>query len=109
MPRNDIDKYLPLTEATFYIMLSLIKPLHGYGVMQRVEEISEGTVKLGPGTLYGVFTSLEKEGLIIKIKEEDRRKCYILTQRGKRLLLRQINRLEILNRNVLSIKQSLKP
>jgi DNA-binding PadR family transcriptional regulator len=109
MPRDDIDKYLPLTEATYYIMLSLIKPLHGYGVMQRVEEISEGTVKLGPGTLYGVFTSLEKEGFIIKVKEEDRRKCYILTQRGKRLLLRQISRLEIMNRNGLSVKQSLKP
>ena len=68
MLRDDTNKYLPLTESTYYIMLTLVEPLHGYAVMQKVEEISKGTVKVGPGTLYGAFTSLENEGLIIKVK-----------------------------------------
>jgi DNA-binding PadR family transcriptional regulator len=101
------NKYLPLTEATYYIMLSLVEPLHGYGVMQKVEKISQGMVKVGPGTLYGVFSNLEKEGLIVKVTEEDRRKCYALTPKGQLVLLRQIERLEIMNGNGLDIKDRL--
>jgi DNA-binding PadR family transcriptional regulator len=101
------NKYLPLTEATYYIMLSLVEPLHGYGVMQKVEKISQGMVKVGPGTLYGVFSNLEKEGLIVKVTEEDRRKCYALTPKGQQVLLRQIERLEIMNGNGLDVKARL--
>lgn len=101
--RNDINKYLPLTESTYCIMLTLVKPLHGYAVMQKVEEISKGTVKVGPGTLYGAFTSLEKEGLIVKVKEEERRKSYVLTPKGKKVLMNQIKRLEMMTRNGLSV------
>ena len=104
MVRDDINKYLPLTESTYYIMLTLIEPLHGYAVMQKVEEISKGTVKVGPGTLYGAFTALEKEKLIVKVKEEKRRKSYVLTPKGKNVLLNQIKRLEIMTRNGLSVK-----
>ena len=104
MVRDDINKYLPLTESTYYIMLILIEPLHGYAVMQKVEEISKGTVKVGPGTLYGAFTALEKEKLIVKVKEEKRRKSYVLTPKGKNVLLNQIKRLEIMTRNGLSVK-----
>lgn len=98
-PRQDLSKYLPLSEATYYIMLTLSEPRHGYAVMQEVETISEGTVKLGPGTLYGVFSTLEKEGLIVKVKEEERRKYYTLTQSGKNVLSAQVRRLEIMTRN----------
>lgn len=107
MTENEANKYLPLTEATYYIMLSLIEPLHGYGVMQNVEQISRGTVKVGPGTLYGAFSTLEKEKLILKIKEEDRRKSYVLTPKGKQVLLGQIERLEIMIGNGMGVKQSL--
>ena len=103
MLRDDTNKYLPLTESTYYIMLTLVEPLHGYAVMQKVEEISKGTVKVGPGTLYGVFTSLEKEGLIVKVKEEDRRKSYVLTPKGKKVLMNQIKRLEIITQNGLFV------
>ena len=101
--RNDTNKYLPLTESTYYIMLTLVEPLHGYAVMQKVEEISKGTVKVGPGTLYGAFTSLEKEGLIVKVKEENRRKSYVLTPKGKKVLMNQIKRLEIMTQKGLSV------
>jgi DNA-binding PadR family transcriptional regulator len=103
MLRDDTNKYLPLTESTCYIMLTLVEPLHGYAVMQKIEEISKGTVKVGPGTLYGAFTSLEKAGLIVKVKEEDRRKSYVLTPKGKNVLMNQINRLEIMTQNGLSV------
>ncbi|MFC1945499.1 PadR family transcriptional regulator [Chloroflexota bacterium] len=101
--RDDTKKYLPLTESTFYIMLTLVEPLHGYAVMQKIEEISKGTVKVGPGTLYGAFTSLEKEGLIVKVKEEDRRKSCVLTAKGKKVLMNQIKRLKIMTQNGLSV------
>jgi DNA-binding PadR family transcriptional regulator len=104
---DDILKYLPLTESMFYVMLSLIDPLHGYGVMQKVGEISRGTVSIGPGTLYGMFTSFESEGLISMVKEEDRRKTYILTAKGKRALVRQIERLEIMSKNAAAVKDRL--
>ena len=103
MVKDDTNKYLPLTESTYYIMLTLVEPLHGYAVMQKIEEISKGTVKVGPGTLYGAFTSLEKEGLIVKVKEEDRRKSYVLTPKGKRVLMNQTKRLEIMTQNGLSV------
>ena len=103
MLRDDTKKYLPLTESTYYIMLTLVEPLHGYAVMQKIEEISKGTVKVGPGTLYGAFTSLEKEGLIVKVKEENRRKSYVLTPKGKKVLMTQIKRLEIMTQNGLSV------
>jgi len=107
MLHDDINKYLPLTESTCYIMLTLVEPLHGYAVMKKVEEISKGTVKVGPGTLYGAFTSLEKEGMIVKVKEENRRKSYVLTPKGKKALMNQIKRLEIMTQNGLSIMDML--
>jgi DNA-binding PadR family transcriptional regulator len=97
--QTDITKFLPLTESTYYIMLSLIEPLHGYGIMQKTEMMSAGTVKIGPGTLYGALQVLEKEALIVKIGEENRRKIYAITEKGKEVLKEQINRLEIMVRN----------
>jgi len=97
--KNETSKYLPLSEATYYIMLALIEPLHGYGVMQKVTGLSGGTVELGAGTLYGVLTSLEKEGLIIMVREEERRKIYALTPRGRAVLRAQISRLEVMTDN----------
>src|SRR5512136_2836878 len=94
-----VNRYLPLTESTYYILLALAEPLHGYGIMQKVEKLSEGTVRLGPGTLYGALQSLEKEALIVKVGEDERRKIYAMTEKGREVLKRQINRLEIMLRN----------
>ena len=96
---NQLLKYLPLTESTSYILLALHEPLHGYALMQKVETMSQGTVRIGPGTLYGAFAQLEKEGLIDMVREEDRRKSYLLTQKGKLVLQEHIRRMEILVRN----------
>jgi DNA-binding PadR family transcriptional regulator len=94
--QDPVQKYLPLSESTYYTLLALAEPRHGYAVMQRVGEISRGTVEIGPGTLYGAFSTLEKEGLIRKLKEENRRKTYALTARGRALLAEQVRRLEIM-------------
>ena len=94
-----IAKFLPLSEATFYILLALAEPTHGYAVMQNVEEVSAGTVKLGPGTLYGAFSTLEESKLIVKVSEENRRKSYILTEKGILVLAEQVRRLELMTRN----------
>jgi DNA-binding PadR family transcriptional regulator len=92
----DFKKYLPLTESTAYTLLALTEPLHGYGIMQKVEAMSAGTVKIGPGTLYGAFTTLESEGLIVKVDEAERRKIYALTEKGRQVLKEHIRRLEIM-------------
>lgn len=86
-------KFLPLTEATFYILLSLGRPRHGYSVIQTVKEKSSGRVALGPGTLYGAFHRLLGQKLIAKIDEpdaeDDRRKLYVLTELGREVLRQQ--------------------
>ena len=107
LDEKTIKKYLPLSEATYYIMLTLVEPLHGYGVMQKVQEISQGTVTIGPGTLYGAFSTLEKEKLIIMVREEERRKCYTLTEKGQQILAEQIRRMEIMTANGQEVKEKL--
>ncbi|MFC1526984.1 PadR family transcriptional regulator [Candidatus Latescibacterota bacterium] len=107
MAELDTAKYLPLTEATYYILLALVEPLHGYAVMQKVDAISEGSVSIGAGTLYGAFTNLQNEGLIRLLKQEGRRKPYGLTEKGRRVLAEQIKRLEIMSRNGKAMLQTL--
>ena len=99
-------KYLPLSEATFYVMLALTQPMHGYAIMQKVDAMSEGSVALGPGTLYGVFGTLEKQALIVKVAEEERRKVYALTELGKVVLAEQVRRLEIMLGNARALQQA---
>jgi DNA-binding PadR family transcriptional regulator len=101
----DILKFLPLSEATYYVMLALDEPRHGYAVMQAVEAMSGGAVTIGPGTLYGAFNTLEKQKLIEKVSEEDRRKTYGLTSLGSSVLVEQVRRLEIMLRNGRAVAQ----
>jgi DNA-binding PadR family transcriptional regulator len=94
-----LSDYLPLSESTFYILVALVEPLHGYGVMLRTAEISQGQVVIGPGTLYGAFSTLEKEGLISMVREEERRKVFRLTDRGKAVLDMQLERCQVMLEN----------
>jgi DNA-binding PadR family transcriptional regulator len=103
---NQFAKYLPLSEATFYVMLALTQPMHGYAIMQKVEEMSDGSVTLGPGTLYGVFGTLEKQALIVKVAEQERRKVYALTELGKGVLAEQVRRLEIMLGNARALQHA---
>jgi DNA-binding PadR family transcriptional regulator len=87
-------KYLPLTEAAYYVLISLNKPRHGYGIMQHVNKITNGRIKIGAGTMYGNLSRMEKEGLITPVAEEDRKKIYELSEKGKTLLELEFARLE---------------
>ena len=99
MARDDIASYLPLTETTYYILLALTEPLHGYAVMGRCAELSEGTVSVGAGTLYNALSKLQKEALIVKVEQDHRRKYYHLTDKGRRVLELQVTRLEVMARS----------
>ena len=84
----------PMTEAMYYILLSLLRPGHGYGMMQRVKELSGGRLEMGPGTLYGVLSRMSREGLIVLTGEEGRRKNYAITGAGRDALLAEYRRLQ---------------
>lgn len=78
---------LPLTETFFYILLAVRTPMHGYAIMQKIEELSGGQVRLAAGTMYGAIENLLKKGLIVSVKSDDaRRKLYTLTPLGKSVL-----------------------
>jgi DNA-binding PadR family transcriptional regulator len=91
----------PLTEQVFYILLALNQPLHGYGIMQFVHDISNGRVQLGPGTLYGALKTLQEKQWIepMKTVADSRKKEYIITALGKQVLLNELQRLEELLEN----------
>jgi len=82
-----------LTEPMYYILLCLLNPMHGYGIMQRIDEITKGRVKVGPGTLYALISRFEKEEIVIKVSSENGKKTYILTEKGKEILNDEYDRL----------------
>ncbi|MEG2677917.1 MAG: PadR family transcriptional regulator, partial [Oscillospiraceae bacterium] len=83
----NISKQLPLTETTYLILLALKNPGHGYAVMQKVEDMSEGRVRIAAGTMYGALDNLSKQKLIKPIISEDpRRKVFQTTDEGLDLL-----------------------
>ncbi|MFS1515901.1 helix-turn-helix transcriptional regulator [Bacillus sp. SM2101] len=84
---------LPLSETMHYILLALREPLHGYAVMQKIEEMSNGTVILAAGTLYGAIENLNKHGWIEPIKESGRKKVYMITAEGSTILEMEQTRL----------------
>jgi DNA-binding PadR family transcriptional regulator len=88
-----------MTETAFYILLCLKKPNHGYGIVQTVEKMTGGEVRLAPGTMYGSLSKMEKDGLIQFIKEEDKRKIYQITNLGSEILQIELKRIERLYRN----------
>lgn len=94
-----IQRTLPLSETAFYILLSLRGERHGYGIMQDVEAMTDGRLRIGAGTLYGTLGKMEKQGFIAATSVEERRKLYHLTGDGAELLRREIERLEELVRN----------
>jgi DNA-binding PadR family transcriptional regulator len=94
-----------LTEAVYYILLALYQPMHGYGIMQRVQALSGGRVVLGAGTLYGALSTLVEKGWIVPQSgaEGDRKKEYAITPQGRAAVEAEIRRLEELLGNGRSI------
>ena len=90
-----------LTEAVYYILLSLIKPMHGYGIMQNVGQLSNGRVNLAAGTLYGAINTLLEKGWITALpgEKDSRKKEYQITEQGRQILDLELLRLRELLEN----------
>ena len=91
--------YVPMTETGFYILLCLRTPNHGYGIVQKVKELTDNEVILGPGTMYGTLGKMEKDGLITFLREEEKRKIYQITELGREVLGLELRRIERLYQN----------
>ena len=90
MTRN---QYLPLTETTFYILLVLTTPAHGYAIIQEIDKLSDGTVKVAAGTMYGAIENLLKLNWIEEIpSREKRRRVYQITDVWEKILTLEIER-----------------
>ena len=90
--------YVPMTETGFYILFCLQKPNHGYGVVQKVEKLTDGEIRLAPGTMYGSLSKMEKDGLIRFVGEEEKRKIYVITELGTEVLELELKRIKRLYR-----------
>lgn len=101
MAREGIDEMVPLPSATLHILLALAGgPMHGYAIMRRVDELSDGAVRMGPGTLYGSIKRMLSDGLIEEcdpprdtIDDDERRRYYRMTGLGETVSSAEIARL----------------
>lgn len=88
-----------LTEVTFYILLALYEPKHGYAIMQFIEDRTNGRLLLGAGTLYGALNSLSEKKWIEPLgMAEGRKKEYKITELGKNVAEKELLRLQELTR-----------
>ena len=90
-----------LTEAVYYILLSLMQPMHGYGIMQNVEQLSGGRLHLAAGTLYGAISTMQEKGWITALDgaADSRKKEYVITETGREVLRAEYARLKELVEN----------
>ena len=93
-----------LTQPMYYILLSLKEMRHGYEIMQYVEWLTEGRVKVGPGTLYSLLSRFEDDGYIEMVSDDDNKKTYLITIVGKKVLDEEIGRLKALLDDARSVK-----
>lgn len=91
MPR---EKFQTLTEQMFYILLCLKEECCGMDIMEKVEQMTKGRVRVGPGTLYNLLEQFQCMGFIRETKVEGRKRSYILMEKGKSMLKEEYERLK---------------
>lgn len=89
-----LKKYSPMTETTYYTLLALKEPRHGYAIMQFVSELTEGRIRMGTGTLYTMLGRLVEDCLIQILSNENGKKTYQVTEQGSDLMGLEIKRIE---------------
>lgn len=95
-----------LTEVTFYLLLALYTAKHGYAIMQFIEEKTAGRLTLGAGTLYGGLNTLLEKGWIAPVdKQQGRKKEYVITQQGREVAQRELDRLRELTQVAVEIME----
>lgn len=93
------EQFQNLTEPMYYILMSLMQERCGVDIMAAVDEISEGRVKVGPGTLYALLGKFQKENMIRETNVDGRRRSYIITEKGIAILKEEYERVNILLRD----------
>lgn len=91
---NIIKKYIPMTETTYYTLLSLKENRHGYAIIQFVSELTQNRIKMGTGTLYTMLGRLVDDGVIAIVSSENGKKVYHLTPLGDNILKMELERLQ---------------
>ncbi len=92
--------YVPMTETGFYILYCLQTPMHGYNIVQQVLKLTDGEIRISPGTMYGSLSKMERDGLIRFVCEEEKRKIYQITDLGIQVLALEMRRIRRLYRTV---------
>ncbi|MEF2877635.1 MAG: helix-turn-helix transcriptional regulator [Blautia sp.] len=90
------EQFQTLTEPMYYILMALIQECCGVDIMEKVQRLSKGRVKVGPGTLYAMLAKFESSGIIRLTREEGRRKSYRITDAGKEMLKEEYRRLKVM-------------
>lgn len=102
------EQFQNLTEPMYYILMSLIKERCGVDVMEAVIEISKGRIRVGPGTLYALLGKFEKENMIRETEVQGRKRSYIITDKGREILLDEYKRLiTMMNDGLLYMEEKL--
>ncbi|WBW97839.1 PadR family transcriptional regulator [Oceanirhabdus sp. W0125-5] len=82
-----------LTDSAYYILLTLVEEQHGYSIMQNIEELTDGELKIGPASLYTILKKMQSAEMINQIQNDnDRRKVYTITDKGRTVLLKEVKR-----------------
>src|SRR5574344_937475 len=92
--------YVPMTETGFYILFCLRTERHGYSIVQEVERMTDGEIRITPGTMYGSLSKMDQDGLIRFVREEEKRKIYVITDLGREVLELEMKRIKRLSRNI---------
>lgn len=93
-----------LTQPMYYILLSLKEKRHGYEIMQYVDWLTDGRVKVGPGTLYSLLSRFEEDGYIKMVSDDDNKKTYLIQDLGQEAVNQEIERLELLLNDATRVK-----
>ena len=83
----------------YYILIALTEECCGVDIMEKVQRISKGRVKVGPGTLYAMLSKFEDNGIIRRTAEDGRRKSYVITEYGMEMLRAEYDRLQMMVRD----------
>ncbi len=84
-----------LSDSVYVILLVLLKPQHGYGIMKEISEITSGEMEIGPASMYTNLKKLQKAGFITLTENSDRKKVYQITAKGKKALAKDVKRRRI--------------
>lgn len=102
---KSIESYMPLSETAYYILLSLKIPRHGYGIIKYVDELTNGRIVLGSGTIYTTLGKVKKSEFISVYQDQERKTVYELTAKGERLLELEVERIKKIYKDTLKVEE----